>query len=143
MAALVLLNLMLASGVYAANFIQGGSDPSYSARKVKETRSVGVATSGFRGSPDAAGGFAKTAVQARRPPATEMRGLDTSWDAESAHEAPDDPANEGPPEAYSASLNVLVLGVDRRPNAGEVSPTRSDTIMLVRVSPKTGRIESL
>ena len=143
MAALVLLDLMLASGVYAANFFQGGSDPSYSARKVEEARSVSVATSGFRGSPDAAGGFAETEVREGRTPATETTGLDTSWDAESASEAPDDPAKEGPPEAYSSPLNVLVLGVDRRPNAGEVSPTRSDTIMLVRVSPKTGRIESL
>ena len=143
MAALVLLDLMLVSGVYAANFFQGGSDPSYSASKVEEARSVGVATSGSRGSPNAAGGFAETAVQERRAPATETRGLDTSWDAESASEAPDDPVKDGPPEAYSASLNVLVLGVDRRPNAGEDSLTRSDTIMLVRASPKTGRIESL
>ena len=143
MAALVLLDLMLVSGVYAANFFQGGSDPSYSASKVEEARSVGVATSGSRGSPNAAGGFAETAVQERQAPATETRGLDTSSDAESASEAPDDPVKDGPPEAYSASLNVLVLGVDRRPNAGKDSLSRSDTIMLVRASPKTGRIESL
>ena len=70
MAALVLLDLMLVSGVYAANFFQGGSDPSYSASKVEEARSVGVATSGSRGSPNAAGGFAETAVQERQAPAT-------------------------------------------------------------------------
>jgi polyisoprenyl-teichoic acid--peptidoglycan teichoic acid transferase len=143
MAALVLLDLMLVSGVYAANFFQGGSDPSYSARKVEEARSVDVAKAGFRESPDASGGFPETAVQEGQAPATEATGPDTSWDAESTREAPNDPAKESPPEAYSASLDVLVLGMDRRPNAGEDSPTRSDTIVLVRVSPKTGRIESL
>src|SRR5918998_6530731 len=58
MAALVLLNLMLVTVNYAANLFQSGSDPSYTASKVGEVRSVGVATSGSRGSPDAAGRFA-------------------------------------------------------------------------------------
>ncbi len=38
---------------------------------------------------------------------------------------------------------MLVLGVDRRPEAAEGSATRSDTMMLVQVTPRTGRIELL
>jgi LCP family protein required for cell wall assembly len=40
-------------------------------------------------------------------------------------------------------LNVLVLGVDRRPSAAEGSTSHSDTMMLVRVSPQTGDIRLL
>jgi polyisoprenyl-teichoic acid--peptidoglycan teichoic acid transferase len=57
--------------------------------------------------------------------------------------APDKPALQEPPEASSKSLNVLVLGVDRRPEEVEGSPTRSDTMMLVQATPETGRIELL
>lgn len=40
--------------------------------------------------------------------------------------------------------NVLVMGVDERPERGsEVEGTRADTIMLVRVYPDTGRIKVL
>lgn len=40
--------------------------------------------------------------------------------------------------------NVLVLGVDERPERGsEVEGTRADTIMLVRVDPDTGRVKVL
>src|SRR5215204_7447170 len=45
--------------------------------------------------------------------------------------------------APEEALNVLVLGVDRRPKTAEGSRSRSDTIMLVRVSSHTGRIKLL
>jgi LCP family protein required for cell wall assembly len=41
------------------------------------------------------------------------------------------------------ALDVLVLGVDRRPSAAEGSTSHSDTMMLVRVSPQTGDIRLL
>ena len=41
------------------------------------------------------------------------------------------------------SLNVLVLGVDRRPSAAEGSATRSDSIMLVHLEPSTGDVKIL
>jgi len=41
------------------------------------------------------------------------------------------------------ALDVLVLGVDRRPNVAEGSTSHSDTMMLVRVSPQTGDIRLL
>jgi LCP family protein required for cell wall assembly len=46
-------------------------------------------------------------------------------------------------DAPEESLNVLVLGVDRRPSDAEGSTSHSDTMMLVRVSPQTGRIKLL
>ena len=49
-------------------------------------------------------------------------------------------------EAEQASgdpLDVLVLGVDKRPSATEDTSTRSDTIMLVRVIPATGVVKLL
>lgn len=48
-----------------------------------------------------------------------------------------------PPPASDEPLNVLVLGVDRRPSAAEGSSSRSDTIMLAQVTPGTGRVELL
>ena len=45
--------------------------------------------------------------------------------------------------APEESLNVLVLGVDRRPSDADGSRSHSDTMMLVRVSPKTGQIRLL
>src|SRR5215218_5872200 len=45
--------------------------------------------------------------------------------------------------APEESLNILVLGVDRRPSDAEGSTSHSDTIMLVRVSPQTGQIRLL
>src|SRR5215210_985698 len=46
-------------------------------------------------------------------------------------------------EASGDPLDVLVLGVDRRPDAGEDSSARSDTMMLVRVIPASGQVKLL
>ena len=46
-------------------------------------------------------------------------------------------------DALEGTLDVLVLGVDRRPSAAEGSTSHSDTMMLVRVSPRTGDIRLL
>jgi LCP family protein required for cell wall assembly len=45
--------------------------------------------------------------------------------------------------ASEEPLDVLVLGVDRRPSAAEGSTSHSDTMMLVRVNPQTGQIRLL
>lgn len=50
---------------------------------------------------------------------------------------------EPPPPASGEPLNVLILGVDRRPSEAEGSSSRSDTIMLAQVSPGSGRVELL
>ena len=46
-------------------------------------------------------------------------------------------------QASGDPLDVLVLGVDRRPDAGEEESTRSDTMMLVRVVPASGEVKLL
>src|SRR5215218_6737215 len=46
-------------------------------------------------------------------------------------------------QASGDPLDVLVLGVDRRPDAGEGSSTRSDTMMLARVVPASGEVKLL
>ena len=58
-------------------------------------------------------------------------------------EATQDPADKPAPKGSSKTLDVLVLGVDRLPSAAEGSSTRSDTIMLVRVTPSTGDVKLL
>jgi polyisoprenyl-teichoic acid--peptidoglycan teichoic acid transferase len=66
---------------------------------------------------------------------------------EAAREARQEAAREAAArEAEQASgepLDVLVLGVDRRPSSDEGESTRSDTMMLVRVIPATGEVKLL
>ena len=59
-------------------------------------------------------------------------------DEEKASERP-----EAPPPASGEPLNVLILGVDRRPSESEGASSRSDTIVLAQVSPGSGRVEML
>ena len=70
--------------------------------------------------------------------------------SDSAPKAPADTENdaegkeaEKPPPASDEPLNVLILGVDRRPSEGESSSGRSDTMMLAQVTPGTGKVELL
>jgi polyisoprenyl-teichoic acid--peptidoglycan teichoic acid transferase len=49
----------------------------------------------------------------------------------------------GSREGYGGPINVLVLGVDKRPpdsSAPQVTGSRSDTIMLVRIHPSSGEV---
>ncbi len=66
-------------------------------------------------------------------------------DLEKPEAAPEEPPEkpQAPPPASGEPLNVLVLGVDRRPSEGEGASSRSDTIMLAQVSPGSGRVELL
>ncbi len=66
-------------------------------------------------------------------------------DSEKPEAPPEEPRDkpEAPPPASGEPLNVLVLGVDRRPSEGEGASSRSDTVMLAQVSPGSGRVELL
>jgi polyisoprenyl-teichoic acid--peptidoglycan teichoic acid transferase len=59
------------------------------------------------------------------------------------HEPADKQASEETQQVAEEPLDILVLGVDRRPSAAEGSTSHSDTMMLVRVSPQTGGIRLL
>jgi polyisoprenyl-teichoic acid--peptidoglycan teichoic acid transferase len=74
----------------------------------------------------------KVALEARKEAAKEAR-------QEAARLA----ASKEAEQASSEPLDVLVLGVDRRPNSAEGESTRSDTMMLVRVIPATGEVKLL
>ncbi|HEX5911513.1 MAG TPA: LCP family protein, partial [Rubrobacter sp.] len=82
----------------------------------------------------------KAALEARREARLEAK-------REAAKEARQEAARVAAArEAEQASdepLDVLVLGVDRRPSSAEGESTRSDTMMLVRVIPATGEVKLL
>jgi LCP family protein required for cell wall assembly len=88
----------------------------------------------------------------RRKPTTESRDQSARKEAlEARKEARQEARKEAArlaaaKEAEQASgepLDVLVLGVDRRPDSAEGESTRSDTMMLVRVTPATGEVKLL
>ncbi|MGB3683167.1 MAG: LCP family protein [Rubrobacteraceae bacterium] len=54
------------------------------------------------------------------------------------------PAREKPSEKASGKpLDVLVLGVDRRPEGSSVEGSRTDTVMVARITPETGSVKML
>jgi polyisoprenyl-teichoic acid--peptidoglycan teichoic acid transferase len=82
-----------------------------------------------------------------REPTTEAKDQSTRKAAPEARlevskEARQEASNDAE-EASGEPLDVLVLGVDRRPSAAEGTSTRSDTMILVRVMPATGEVKLL
>ncbi len=88
------------------------------------------------GSDEAQESTASSVEKAPAPAFETTEGPVASQNSEATHA----PADKTAPEE---SLDVLVLGVDRRPGATGGSSSHSDTMMLVRVSPETGRVQSL
>ncbi len=128
----VLLGLFLGTGAYAASFREGGgSAEGYPAAGVGEVRSSGAAPE----EPQEVGAPSVERVRVSAASTTRDRLV-----ASRSSEPPHDPAKKPAPEE---SLDVLVLGVDRRPEAAEGSTSHSDTIMLFRVSPRSGQVRSL
>jgi polyisoprenyl-teichoic acid--peptidoglycan teichoic acid transferase len=74
----------------------------------------------------------KVALEAKKEAAKEAR-------LEAARQA----AAKEAEQASGEPLDVLVLGVDRRPSSAEGESTRSDTMILVRVIPATGEVKLL
>ena len=122
----VLVVLFCGIGAYAGIFTRGdgGSKAAYPAARVGEERSSSVAPDETQGA--TAPSVAKSHYLANERTAGKV--------ASRSSEATQDPADE---------LDVLVLGVDRLPSAAEGSSSRSDTIMLVRVTPSTGDVKLL
>ena len=131
----VLVVLFSGIGAYAGIFTRGdgGSKAAYPAAKVGEGRSSSVAPGKTPG--DTAPSAAKSNYLANERTAGTV--------ASSSSEATQDPTDKPAPKSSSETLDVLVLGVDRLPSAAEGSATRSDTIMLVRVTPSTGDVKLL
>jgi polyisoprenyl-teichoic acid--peptidoglycan teichoic acid transferase len=75
--------------------------------------------------------------EARKEAAREAR------QEEARQEAAEQEATREAEQASGDPLDVLVLGVDKRPSATEDTSTRSDTIMLARLVPATGEVKLL
>ena len=146
----ILAGLFFAVGTQAAALLQGGSgETGNSARGAGAVESPSVDPASFQGSaspeesapsgvtPAPAGEKTEEVLASHQEPSTRR---DTRDKAASQAEQKDaqqlDNASDEP-------LDVLVLGVDKRPDASEGESTRSDTMMLVRVTPATGRVKLL
>jgi LCP family protein required for cell wall assembly len=135
----VLLGLFLASGAYAGIGREGGG--SEAGHHAAEAGEVGSPSADR----DEAQESTVLSVGKDRGRARETTGGPVaSRSSEPTHDDPaDNPPPEDPPKVAEESLVVLVLGVDRRPSAGEGSASHSDTMMLVRASPRTGQVRTL
>jgi polyisoprenyl-teichoic acid--peptidoglycan teichoic acid transferase len=134
----VLVGLFLITGAYAGIVREGGgSEAGHPAAKAGEVRSPSAAPAETKES------TAPSVEKAWVPPLETTEGLAASRSSEPAHHPADKPDPEEKQNGAEESLNVLVLGVDRRPSADEGSTSHSDTIMLVQVSPRTGQVQSL
>jgi LCP family protein required for cell wall assembly len=140
----VMAGLVLGVGVQAGVFLHdGGFEPAVSAGRTGEIPSPEVDPASFRESPGE-GEAAAAPVEKGPAPSFEAKDdLVASRRSEPSRQAQDEQAGEETRGDSGEPLRVLVLGVDRRPGAAEGSATRSDTMMLVQVTPQTGRIELL
>ena len=140
----VLAGLMLGVGAPLGVFLyDGGSKHGDTGSRAGHDRPVDVPAA-FRGSAGGVGGSPVRKVEEERTAASEQDGSPVisrddpiEGGASSKREA------KGQPVASAGSLDVLVLGVDRRPEDAQGAATRSDTMMLVRVIPGTGQIKLL
>lgn len=148
---LVLAGLFFASGTQAAALLQGDSaETSNSASGAGAVESAGVDPASFQGSTSPgkvkskgatrapAGGKTEEVLASQKTPSTGKVTRD-----EEARQAGEKAAAKQPDDASDKPLDVLVLGVDKRPDASQGESTRSDTMMLVRITPSTGRIKLL
>jgi hypothetical protein len=134
----VLVGLLLATtGALAAFIREGSSEEGHPVAKTERASSPNVLPGEGQGSTAPSAEKARlSASETRQAAPTKQRGAPT-------HELADKQAPEEAQEIAEESLDVLVVGVDRRPSGARGSTSHSDTMMLVRVSPQTGRIRLL
>lgn len=140
-AVVVLACLFFGIGAQAAAYFESDSTQSESsASKAKTAKTTERLAASRSRKPATETGDRSTRKAARKARQEAAR-------REAAKAAKQDAAREEAlKDAEKASgnpLDVLVLGVDRRPSASNDSSTRSDTMMLVRVIPATGEVKLL
>jgi LCP family protein required for cell wall assembly len=135
----VLVDLFIGIGASGGIFIRSddGSEAAYPVARAGEVLSSSVAPD------EEQEAIAPLVAKASSLANATMEGTVASRSSEAAHDPVDKPAPEIPPKSSSKTLDVLVLGVDRLPSTAEGSSTRSDTIMLVRVTSSTGAVKLL
>ncbi|MBA2535374.1 MAG: LCP family protein [Rubrobacter sp.] len=151
----ILAGLFFAVGTQAAALLQGRSgETGNSARGAGAVESPGVDPASFQGSasPEESTPSGAATAPARekteevlashQEPSTGKDTRDKDAGDKDASQAEQKSAQQ-PDNASGEPLDVLVLGVDKRPDASEGESTRSDTMMLVRVTPSTGRVKLL
>jgi polyisoprenyl-teichoic acid--peptidoglycan teichoic acid transferase len=154
LAVAILTGLFFGIGAQAGVFLHTERiETENSANRAGTVGSSGVVPTSFQESSGALGGFTTMPTEEARAPAYETtEGLVASRNQEpttkdgstrEANHVAGHKASQKPAEVSDEPLNVLVLGVDRRPSAAEGSSSRSDTIMLVQVTPETGKVELL
>ena len=160
LAVLVLACLFFGIGMQAAAFFK--AEEADSAGTAETARSPGFVPVTFEGLLAQGDSSTIPADEIRAPAHETTKDLASSRSRRLTTEAKDQSARNAAPEArLEASnearrqaskdaeqasgepLDVLVLGVDRRPSSAEGLSTRSDTMMLVRVTPATGEIKLL
>ena len=160
LAVLVLACLFFGIGTQAAAFFK--AEEADSAGTAETARSPGFVPVTFEGLLAQGDSSTIPADETRAPAHETTKDLASSRSRKPTTEAKDQSARNAAPEArLEASkearrqaskdaeqasgepLDVLVLGVDRRPSSAEGLSTRSDTMMLVRVTPATGEIKLL
>jgi anionic cell wall polymer biosynthesis LytR-Cps2A-Psr (LCP) family protein len=134
----VLVGLLLTTtGALAAFIRKGDSEERHPVAKTDQASPPSVFPGEGQGATAPSAGKARLlASETTQATLTKQRGAPT-------HELADKQAPEETQEIAEKSLVVLVLGVDRRPSAAQGSTAHSDTMMLARVSPQTGRIRLL
>ena len=125
-----------------------GTTPADEAPTPARKRTQDLAASGEREPTNEAKKRAdrKEALEARREARQEARREAAREEARQEKARQEEARQAATKEAEQATgdpLDVLVLGVDKRPSATEDTSTRSDTIMLVRVIPATGVVRLL
>jgi LCP family protein required for cell wall assembly len=129
--------LFFACGTQAAAFVRADrGEPEQASRGTGESPGVGPAD--FQKSHAPAEVTTKDLVASRSQ--EPKKGDDSAREADPAGGQDE---SKLPQSSSSEPLDVLVLGVDRRPSEAENASTRSDTIMLVRVMPATGEVKLL
>jgi polyisoprenyl-teichoic acid--peptidoglycan teichoic acid transferase len=146
MAVALLTSFSVSLGLLAAQFFQGGSgaEPSYSAGRAGDVRSHSVDPLALREPADAAEEPIATSSGKISALAFKTAEATKAFQGNrSPQDTPDKPIPQESPKVSNDSLNVLVLGVDRRPEDAEGTSSHSDTMMLVRLTPQSGRIKLL
>jgi LCP family protein required for cell wall assembly len=153
-AAIILAGLFFASGTQAAALLQDDSGETANSAG-GAVKSPGVDNASYQGSKTS---DKPTSKSSGAPPAPSSDKTDqvltSQQDTKSGKDARDKDAREAARQAEQKAakqldnasddpLDVLVLGVDQRPAAAAGESTRSDTMMLVRVTPSTGRVKLL
>jgi LCP family protein required for cell wall assembly len=140
----VLVILFFGLGTQAAAFLQADRvDSKNLAQSTGQTGSSGADPATSRGSEPSPAELTSESAPPSEEKEEVLASHTRSPKAEDDEREEERLAEEHLEEASDVPLDVLVLGVDKRADSAEGESTRSDTMMLVRVTPATGEVKLL